>query len=539
MMILFVADLFADQYRGGAELTTEALFQSSLMPAKKVLAQSLNPKLMEAHKDAFWIFGNFASLSEDCLLYAIKNLKYSVLEYDYKYCEYRSPGKCAQATGSCKCESARHGKIVAMFLNSSLMTWWMSRKQKEHYQKFYPFLKNTNNTVLSSVFSHETLDYVETLDTKNKNDKWIIMNSQSWIKGVDDAVRYAEENNLEYELIWGLEHKDFLKKLAESKGLIFLPKDGDTCPRMVIEAKLLDCELVLNDNVQHKDEDWFATRSKTMDYLRKVASRFWLTLEELAPEHLQVPDVDTTNDQRFHIVVPFYNAEKWVMKCINGIKMQSHTNYICTFIDDMSTDKSATLVERAIKGDPKFKLIKNTEKKYALGNIAHALERTECRLDDVVILLDGDDWFSSSKSLKRLCREYEDENCLLTYGSYVYFPRGIRGIEPSQYPEEVIKNNSFRRDQWRASHLRTFKHSLWNHLNHDDLKYDDGEYYRMTYDQAIMLPLLEMAGPKSRFIPDILHVYNKANPLNIDKNKGLEQHSLAQKIRNKTPYARL
>ena len=172
-MIFFVADLFADQYRGGAELTTEALFQSSLMPAKKVLAQSLNPKLMEAHKDAFWIFGNFSSLSESCLLYAINNLKYSVLEYDYKYCEYRSPGKCAQATGSCECESARHGKIVAMFLNSSLMTWWMSRKQKEHYQKFYPFLKDANNTVLSSVFSHETLDYVETLDTKNKNDKWM------------------------------------------------------------------------------------------------------------------------------------------------------------------------------------------------------------------------------------------------------------------------------------------------------------------------------------------------------------------------------
>ena len=538
-MILFVADLFKEQYPGGAELTTEALFDSSLMPAAKVFAKSVNPKFMEKNRDSFWIFGNFSDLSEDCMLYAIKNLKYSVLEYDYKYCQYRSPAKHLNVSGSCECQSTRRGKIVAMFLNSSVMTWWMSRKQKEFYQSLYPFLQESNNRVLSSVFSHETLDYIETLDTKNKNNKWIIMNSQSWIKGVDDAVKYAEENNLEYELVWGLEHRDFLKKLAESKGLIFLPKDGDTCPRMVIEARLLDCELILNDNVQHKDETWFATGPMAMNYLRRVTSRFWWTLEGKVPDLLQVPDVTMAADQRFHIVVPFYNAEKWIMKCINGIKLQIHPHYICTFIDDMSTDKSVTLVERAIKGDPKFKLIKNTEKKYALGNIAHALERTECHLDDVVILLDGDDWFSSSKSLKRLCREYEDEDCLLTYGSYVYFPRGTRGVEPSQYPEDVIKSNSFRQDKWRASHLRTFKHSLWKHLNHDDLKYEDGVYYKMTYDQAIMLPLLEMAGPKSRYIPDILHVYNKANPLNIDKNKGQEQHTLAQKIRKKPRYARL
>ena len=63
--------------------------------------------------------------------------------------------------------------------------------------------------MLSSVFSDETLDYIESLDTKNKNNKWVIMNSQSWIKGVDDAIKYAKENNLEYELLWGLEHKDF------------------------------------------------------------------------------------------------------------------------------------------------------------------------------------------------------------------------------------------------------------------------------------------------------------------------------------------
>ena len=168
-----------------------------------------------------------------------------------------------------------------------------------------------------------------------------------------------------------------------------------------------------------------------------------------------------------------------------------------------------------------------------------ALESEQCEDDDIVILLDGDDWLASARTLCRLSDEYADEECYVTYGSYVYHPVGMRGVEPSAYPDAVIENNSFRQDKWRASHLRTFKYELWKNLNHDDLKDENGQYFKMTYDQAIMLPLLEMASERSRYVPEILHVYNKENPLNIDKNKAQEQYALAQKIRQKTPYRRV
>tara|TARA_R100001079_G_C4405176_1_gene133128 strand:- start:12 stop:857 length:846 start_codon:yes stop_codon:yes gene_type:complete len=274
-MFIFVADLFAEHYKGGAELTTEAIYQACPGPSRKVLSHSLNPKIMEENKNDFWIFGNFSNLSEDCLLYAIKNLKYSVLEYDYKYCKYRSPGKHISAEGECDCPTTRNGKIISMFFNSSVVTWWMSEKQKQHYEEIYPFLKISNNQVLSSVFSDETLEYVTNLNTLEKNHKWVIINSESWIKGVDDTVKYAKENGLEYELLWGLEHKEFLKKLATSRGLVFFPKAGDTCPRMVIEAKLLDCELILNDNVQHKDEEWFRDKKSTLRHMKERKHVFW------------------------------------------------------------------------------------------------------------------------------------------------------------------------------------------------------------------------------------------------------------------------
>jgi len=536
-VIIFVSDMFADEYKGGAELTTEAIIKASLFPCNKILSKTITVPEMEGFKNALWIFGNFSSTPEKCLLYAVKNLNYGVLEYDYKYCHFRSPEKHALASGKCDCHESRRGKIVSAFLHNAKATYWMSRNQLEKYQKTFSFLKNNNNVVLNSILSDETLSFIDSLDTTKKEDKWLILNSPSWIKGVEDAVEYAQKNDLNYELVWGVEHKDLLKKLAKSKGIIFFPRASDTCPRMTMEAKLLDCELILNDNVQHKDEEWFFDKESTLNHLKERTNVFWREIEKVAAECLNIPQTATTGGFKFKFVVPFFNCEKWVKKCINSIQSQKYKNFECLLIDDMSTDSSADIVKKEIADDPRFNLIQNREKKYALANIVNAIEEFNCDDDDVIILLDGDDWLASSLTLNKLCESYD--NCLMTYGSYVFNPSGVRGPEPSPYSDEVIKTNSFRKDKWRASHLRTFKYKLWKHLNHDDLKDESGKYYKMTYDQAIMLPLLEMAGDRSTYIPEILHVYNKDNPLNIDKNKAQEQYELAQKIRSKKSYNKL
>ena len=531
--------MFAYQYKGGAELTTEAIIEKSFFPCNKVLSNSLTPTAMEQYKEAFWIFGNFSSLTEDCLIFAAKNLNYSVLEYDYKYCELRSPGKHIVASGQCDCATSRKGKIVSVFLYNAKTTWWMSHNQLKHYQEIFPFLHKNNNRVLSSIFSEETLDLIQSLDTTQKDDKWLILNSPSWIKGAEEAVEYAEKNNLKYELVWEIDHHQLLKKLATSQGVIFFPRARDTCPRMIIEAKLLDCQLILNDNVQHKNEEWFADKELALNYLKQRPRVFWNEIEKVGAASLNLPTLrPLQSDIFFKIVIPFFNCDQWIKKCIRSIKNQQHKNFECFLIDDVSRDNSAAIVKKEIANDPRFKLIQNKDKKYALANIVTTIKTTECYDENVIILLDGDDWLASSLTLTKLCEHYQDD-CLMTYGSYVFNPGGTRGPEPSQYSSEVIKTNSFRKDQWRASHLRTFKYKLWKRLNIGDLQDSHGMFYEMTYDQAIMLPLLEMAAERSHFIPEILYVYNKENPLNVDKIKASQQITVAQEIRSKPAYQRI
>ncbi len=77
-------------------------------------------------------------------------------------------------------------------------------------------------------------------------------------------------------MIQDFKHDDLMKKLGEVKGLIYMPAGADTCPRMVIEAKLAGCELLLNDNVLHRDEDWFAgSRASIVSTLKKGPEIFW------------------------------------------------------------------------------------------------------------------------------------------------------------------------------------------------------------------------------------------------------------------------
>lgn len=67
----------------------------------------------------------------------------------------------------------------------------------------------------------------------------------------------------------------------------------------------------------------------------------------------------------------------------------------------------------------------------------------------------------------------------------------------------------------------------------------DGKFYWMTWDMAIMIPMLEMAGTHQQFISEVLYIYNEETPINDYKVDGALQKQLNQEIRLKTCYTAL
>lgn len=279
--VIFVADMFVEDYPyGGAELTTEALIGSSPFKVFKLHSKDVTLQLLEEGHKKFWIFGNFAGMDFNLIPSIVANLRYAVLEYDYKFCRYRSPEKHEVVERQpCNCHNEQYGKIVSAFLHGAKSLWWMSEGQKAKYESLFPFLRDKPSTVLSSVFDDPTFATIKLLREKYEDQPrsgWIVLGSPSWIKGTEAAEQWCKQNGKEYESIWNVPYHEVLNKLAQAEGFVYLPQGADTCPRMVIEAKLLGCKLALNNNVQHATEEWFNADMMTLEsYLFMARSRFW------------------------------------------------------------------------------------------------------------------------------------------------------------------------------------------------------------------------------------------------------------------------
>ena len=280
---IFVSDMFAGQYSGGAELSLQTVMQSS--PSKHVGAvnsELLNEDIFKMHKSKKWIFGNTSRMSAESFELVKKyDIQYSFLEFDYKFCKHRNPALYEMVEGeACKYESTDQGKMMLEFCNNASAVFFMSEKQMAIHKASLPDIRSDNFHVLSSLFDKDFFRYVDLLRDKYKNKKktkWLVMGSTSWVKGVQESEDWCIQNSLEYEVVDGLKPEEFLEKLAQAKGLCFKPGGLDTCPRLVIEAKLLGCELELNDNVQHATESWFESTAPNsiVEHLLSRPAFFW------------------------------------------------------------------------------------------------------------------------------------------------------------------------------------------------------------------------------------------------------------------------
>jgi len=246
-------------------------------------------------------------------------------------------------------------------------------------------------------------------------------------------------------------------------------------------------------------------------------------------------------NNHFKIIVPFYNVEEWIRITLRSVQLQDYENFECILIDDVSTDNSRNIAQELVGNDKRFKIIENKTKKYVLKNVCNAIELSNPDREDVVVILDGDDWFAGGNVLSTLNETYNKEKCWLTYGSYMEYPSRMKGKFAQKIPEEIISRNLFRESPWMTSHLRSWKYGLWEHVDQkrsfiEPDPIDNNNHFSFCWDLAYMFPLLELAGNKVHYIPDVLYVYNRQNPLNVDKIEHQTQLKMEQKIRNMEKY---
>ena len=299
--VVFVSDIFLEEYGGGAERSTDALYETSPYKTYKCKSNELTQELIQNGTNKFWVFFNYRSMDHNLIPLIVANLNYAIVEYDYKFCQYRSIDLHKRETGEeCDCHNQQLGKLVSAFLHGSEHIFWMSQKQANIYHEKFSFLKENNQTILSSIFSLNDIEFMSKLRTsrKNNNNKWAVIDGNSWIKGVVESKKVVTDIlQNEAEILSGLPYYDLLRKLSKFKGLSFHPLGGDTCPRTTIEARLLGLELSINDNVQHSKEEWFSKdHDQIEDYLLSRHEVFWNIISSFQNREIKLSGYTTTKD---------------------------------------------------------------------------------------------------------------------------------------------------------------------------------------------------------------------------------------------------
>lgn len=233
------------------------------------------------------------------------------------------------------------------------------------------------------------------------------------------------------------------------------------------------------------------------------------------------------------IIVPFHNISKYIRQCYDSLSQQYYSNFQIVFADDNSTDHSLDLIPDAAN----IVKIRNTKNLMALQNIYNALCVVQPRSEDIVVIVDGDDYLAHDQVLYNINNLYNDHQCLITYGQYCTTTGEMGHCAP--YSREEF--SKIREIDWRASHLKTFKYSLFEAFLRQDpglsaYKGPDGEFFRMTYDMALMYPLLEIAGyDKTVFNSEVVYLY-RLHELNDHWINRDHQFECAQHILAKPPF---
>jgi hypothetical protein len=285
--VVYVGDFLKEEISGGAELTADAIFEDAPMNVFKVHSQSLTTKFLKFNKNCYYIIGNFSMIPVESIGFLIENkIKYSIIEFDYKYCMFRSEVMHKQQTGnSCDCMLKPVGLLVESFFENADKIFWMSEAQKEHFLSRVPslnFCDEGKHVVQSSTFSDESIEKLLLLrKQKEQNRKlpikiWGVQGSQNWIKGTEQTIKYCNEKKYAMRVLQNMQYDDFLLELSKCDGLVFHPLDFDTCPRVVIEARLMGLDLDINDNVQIKNEAWLlGSQEDLLNFLRSRKENFW------------------------------------------------------------------------------------------------------------------------------------------------------------------------------------------------------------------------------------------------------------------------
>ena len=140
-------------------------------------------------------------------------------------------------------------------------------------------------------------------------------------------------------------------------------------------------------------------------------------------------------DPKISIIVPVYNIENYVKRCIESIIGQTYNNLEIILVDDGSTDNSGTLCDEYKQSDKRIKVIHKKNGGLVSARKAGIAEATGF----YATYVDGDDWIEENMYAK-LVKKIADADVIVTGVIRDYINFSVREI--NKMPAATYEKNA-------------------------------------------------------------------------------------------------
>lgn len=221
------------------------------------------------------------------------------------------------------------------------------------------------------------------------------------------------------------------------------------------------------------------------------------------------------NERKVSVIIPCYNAVKWLPKCFVSLAGQTIgiDNLELIFVNDASTDDGATwaMLTELERAYPESVIIIDMQKNRRQGGARN--EALKYASGEYVAFVDADDWILDDLCERVYSAAKQHDADVVQFNHMLYFDdRGIMIENPLKMKAEVLTIKSV---QERKAMLMSEKltYGCWNKLYRRSLIEDTGVHYaeHCIYEEPLFVYPLLFALKRAVILPDCLYVYRQNN----------------------------
>jgi len=225
---------------------------------------------------------------------------------------------------------------------------------------------------------------------------------------------------------------------------------------------------------------------------------------------------------RISVIIPVYNTEKYLPKCIESVIGQTYKDWELLLVDDGSEDSSGSICDYYTEQDLRIRVIHNQNQGPAASRKCGMMHAK----GDLVMFIDSDDWVDE-KLLEILYQEMKASNADIVSCTYTDIYESGKNIVHQPFKENSIECHSFAECIYQIHGTRYLMAGPWAKLYQKNCftNVDFREHITIGEDYSMVLQVVKNAS-MVRMIRDSLY-FRRMYGGNISRSGYSERHRQA------------